>query len=119
MPDTPKIPFDIFESPQEILILLPLGGVTPESLDVQISDYQLLVTGDRARPDVRPELVAAKTDCYRGPIELRIDLPPKTMFHEIHCRLTRENILEIIVPKTTVPTKIKIEKDSPARAAQI
>jgi len=40
----PHIPYDIYESPQEIVIMLPLGGVKKESLKLAIKDYRLVIT---------------------------------------------------------------------------
>lgn len=42
--DMPHIPYDIYESPQELVIILPLGGVEKDSLKLAIKDYRLVIT---------------------------------------------------------------------------
>jgi HSP20 family molecular chaperone IbpA len=44
MDQTLSIPYDLYESPQELVILLPLGGVRKESIVLEIKDYRLLIT---------------------------------------------------------------------------
>lgn len=103
------IPYDLYESPQELVILLPLGGVKKESIMLEIKDYRLLITWERVKPLVKDNLLALKEDCYRGKIEQLIDLPPQVYFDKIHSKLTVDNILQIIVPKALVPEKIALE----------
>ncbi|NOZ43742.1 MAG: Hsp20/alpha crystallin family protein [bacterium] len=50
-----------------------------------------------------------KEECFWGEIEVKIDLPPQVYFDKIHSTLSPENILEIIVPKSSIPEKIELE----------
>lgn len=61
----PHIPYDIYESPQEIVIMLPLGGVKKESLKLNIKDYRLVITGERIKPKLKEHLIPLKEECYR------------------------------------------------------
>jgi hypothetical protein len=38
-----------------------------------------------------------------------LDLPPQAYFDKIHSKLSVDNILQIIVPKSIVPEKIELE----------
>jgi HSP20 family molecular chaperone IbpA len=107
--ETPRIPYDIYESPQEIVILLPLWWVKKESLKLAIKDYRLVITGERIKPKVKDHLIPLKEECYRWPIDQIIDLPPQVYFDKIHSKLTPDNTLQIIVPKALVPEKISLE----------
>lgn len=107
--DIPHIPYDIFESPQELVIILPLGGVKKESIKLEIKDYRLVITGKRVKPHFKENLIPLKEECYRGEITQIIDLPPQVYFDKIHSKLTPDNTLEIIVPKALVPEKISLE----------
>jgi HSP20 family molecular chaperone IbpA len=107
--EAPTIPYDIYESPQEIVILLPLGGVKKETLKLQIKEYRLVITGERIKPKVKDNLISLKEECYRGPINQIIDLPPQVYFDKIHSKLTPDNTLQIVVPKALIPEKIKLE----------
>ena len=107
--DIPYIPYDIYESPQELVIILPLGGVEKESLKLNIKDYRLVITGKRVKPKVKDNFIALKEECYWGEITQMIDLPPQVYFDKIHSKLTPDNTLQIIVPKALVPEKIALE----------
>lgn len=106
------IPYDMYESSQEILILMPLGGVKKESLTLKIEDYRLFVKGERVKNTTKENLLPVQEECYWGEISQVIDLPPQIYFEKIHSKLTPENTLEIIIPKVIIPEKIevKIEK---------
>ncbi|MDR0607255.1 MAG: Hsp20/alpha crystallin family protein [Candidatus Peribacteria bacterium] len=106
---TPAIPYDMYESPQEVVIVLPLGGVKKESVTVNIEDYRILILGERNKPKLKESCLPVQEECYRGPIELVIDIPPQVYFDKIHSKLTLDNTLQIIVPKALVPEKIELE----------
>lgn len=109
MDTTLSIPYDLYESPQELVIILPLWGVKKESISLEIKDYRLLIVGERVRPLLKDAFIALKEDCYRGKIEQLIDLPPQVYFDKIHSKLSIDNILQIVVPKALVPEKIALE----------
>ncbi|HKL44458.1 MAG TPA: Hsp20/alpha crystallin family protein [Candidatus Absconditabacterales bacterium] len=104
-----NIPYDIYESPSEMVIIMPLGGVKKESVDISIDDYRLVIRGTRKKIELRDDCVPLKEECYRGDIEQKLDLPPQAYFDKIHSKLTSDNILQIIVPKSIVPEKIELE----------
>ena len=58
---------------------------------------------------MREDFVPLKEECYRGPIEQSIDLPSHIVFDKIHSKLSKENILTIILPKYFVPEKVDVE----------
>ena len=109
MQEIPHIPYDMYESSQELLIIMPLGGVKKESLSLKIEDYKLLVEGERSNPEVKENLVSIREECYWGKLHQIIDLPAQIYFEKIHSKLTPENTLQIIIPKALVPEKIVVE----------
>ena len=109
MQEIPHIPYDMYESSQELLIIMPLGGVKKESLSLKIEDYKLLIEGERSNPEVKENLVSIREECYRGTLHQIIDLPAQIYFEKIHSKLTPENTLQIIIPKALVPEKIVVE----------
>lgn len=64
-PQIPSIPYDMYESPQEVVIVLPLGGVKKESVNVKIEDYRILVTGMREKPTLKESCLPVQEECYR------------------------------------------------------
>ena len=107
--ETPHIPYDIYESPQEIVILLPLGGVDKSSIKLSIDDYRLVIVWERTKPEVKENLIPLKEECYWGAIQQVIDLPPQVYFDKIHSKLSTDNTLQVIIPKAIVPSKIALE----------
>lgn len=107
--DIPHIPYDMYESTQEILIIMPLGGVKKDTLSLKIEDYKLSITGERTLPEVKETLVSIREECYWGKLHQIIDLPPQIYFDKIHSKLTPENTLQIIIPKALVPEKIVVD----------
>jgi len=101
-----NIPYDIYESPNEMVVVMPLGGVKRESIDISIDDYRLVVKWVREKIWLKDDCVPLKEDCYRGKIEQKLDLPPQAYFDKIHSKLSADNTLQIIVPKSIVPEKI-------------
>ena len=45
-----EIPTDIRESPQEIVVIMPLGGVKKSSLKVVLQGQNLIIQGRREAP---------------------------------------------------------------------
>ena len=109
MQEIPHIPYDMYESSQELLIIMPLGGVKKESLSLKIEDYKLLIEGERSNPEVKENLVSIREECYWGKLHQIIDLPAQIYFEKVHSKLTPENTLQIIIPKALVPEKIVVE----------
>lgn len=109
MQEIPHIPYDMYESSQELLIIMPLGGVKKESLSLKIEDYKLLIEGERSNPEVKENLVSIREECYWGKLHQIIDLPAQIYFEKIHSKLTPENTLQIIIPKALIPEKILVE----------
>ncbi|MDR2541789.1 MAG: Hsp20/alpha crystallin family protein [Candidatus Peribacteria bacterium] len=62
---TPNIPYDIYESPQEVVIILPLGSVKKESVEVKIADYRILIKGTREKPKLKSSCLPVQEECYR------------------------------------------------------
>jgi HSP20 family molecular chaperone IbpA len=61
----PIIPYDMYESPQELVIILPLGAVKKESVEIQIADYRILIKGIREQPKLKSSCIPIQEDCYR------------------------------------------------------
>ena len=104
-----NIPYDIYESPNEMIIVMPLGWVKKESIDISIDDYRLVIKWLRQKFSFKEDCIPLKEDCYRGNIEQILELPPQAYFDKIHSKLSVDNILQIIVPKSIVPEKIELE----------
>lgn len=107
--EIPHIPYDIYQSPQEIVITLPLWWVDKKSIELSVKNYRLVINWKRIKPKFKDNLIPLKEECYRWEISQTIELPPEVYFEKIHSKLSTDNILTIIVPKAIIPDKIKLE----------
>lgn len=105
----PEIPYDVYESPNEIVIIVPLAGVKKDDIDITIVDDRLSIEWNRENVKLKDDFIPLKESCYRWPIKLEIDLPPQCYFDKIHSKISADNVLEIIVPKALIPGKIELE----------
>jgi HSP20 family molecular chaperone IbpA len=103
------IPYDIYESPNEMVVVMPLWGVNKESIDISIDDYRLVIKWLREKIVLKEDCLPLKESCYRWELEQKIDLPSQAYFDKIHSKLSIDNILQIVVPKSIVPEKIELE----------
>jgi HSP20 family molecular chaperone IbpA len=104
-----NIPLDVYESPEEIVIIIPLGWVKKESLQIRLEKTNLFIKWDRIQPKLKETLKPIIQKCYWGQFSKKIELPQNIYFDKIHSILTPENILIISVPKIIIPEKIEIK----------
>lgn len=103
------IPVDLYDSPQEFVVLMPLGWVEKESIQLWIEGTELIIQGERKMPELKMTLVQTSWSCYRWGFSSRIKLPASAAYDRIHSQLSPENILTVIVPKVIVPEKITVD----------
>jgi HSP20 family molecular chaperone IbpA len=103
------IPVDLYDSPQEFVVIMPLGWVEKTSIQLWIEDNELIIQGERKMPLLKISLVQSSWSCYRGGFSSRIKLPSSTAYDRIHSQLSPENVLTVIVPKIIIPEKITVE----------
>ena len=108
MSEITKIPHDIYESENEIVVILPLWWVKKESLDIKLEENLLIVNGQRQKPELKDNLVLQKEECYWWEFKVSIALPLTVYFDRIKPVLTKENILIINIPKYVLPKDIKL-----------
>ena len=69
-------PVDLFETEQDLWILVALPGVEPTQVEVRIEDGELIVAGDRHLPSESRAAVIHRLEIPHGHFERRIVLPP-------------------------------------------
>lgn len=104
-----QIPYDVYTSPQEIVIVMPLWWVKKDSLSISIKKYTLYIKGERIAPKLKESLVPLEENCYRWTISTHIDLPPTVYFADIHVVLSPENVLTVVIPKVIDKEKIYVD----------
>lgn len=106
-----QIPMDVYQSPREIVIIIPLGGVQKKSVEIYFEEYKLIITGKRVQPKIKDDLLPLQQDCYWGEFRQEVQLPPHIYFDRIQSSISTDNILQIVVPKSLIPEKMKVNVD--------
>lgn len=104
----PTIPYDMYESPQELIIIIPFWGVDKESIKISIKYETISITGKRLQPKLRNDFHLIQQQCFRWDVELFIDLPPHANYKQMNSNLSKENILTLIIPKNLIPDSIPV-----------
>jgi len=76
-----EIPVDIFASPTEFVVVMPLWWVKKTSVSLK---------------------------CFWWPFHKRIELPANSYFNKIHSELSKDNILTVVVPKVFMPEELVV-----------
>lgn len=100
------IPVDVYDSPQEFVIVMPLGGVQKDSVSLSLDNTTLKIMWKRVSPQMKDTLVPKKLWCFWWEFSKIVPLPTNSYFNNIHSNLSSENILTVIVPKVIVPEEI-------------
>lgn len=103
------IPYDVYESDAEIVVVVPLGGVSQDSIWIVLDKNKLIISWLRKKPHLKENLVPQKEDCYWWEFELQVQLPLTVKFEQIQPVLTKENVLVVTVPKYKLPEQMKLE----------
>ena len=104
-----QIPMDIYESDQELVILVPMWGVLKSSVKISLENTSLHLEGVREKPDIKDTLVEKQQQCFWWEFSKSIQLPNNVYFDKIHSKLTKDNVLVIVVPKVVIPSKTEIQ----------
>lgn len=99
---------DVFEEEGEVVVKAELPGVEKESLDVEITEGAVAVSGEKKK-----EEKVEKKDYYRmersyGSFRRKMPLPAEIRSEEAKA-VFRDGVLEIRAPKKTVEKKLKVE----------
>ncbi len=71
-------PFDVFETPTELWIVVSLPGVEPARVEVTIEGRGLVVRGERPLPSAFRQAAIHRLEIPHGRFERSIALPPGT-----------------------------------------
>jgi HSP20 family protein len=112
-PGAPSVPINMFETPDELIVIAAMPGIEPEDLSVRIEKGHLLLSSD-----VRGEDAAQKYLCrewsygpYRRSIELRTPVDGE------RANVTYGNgVLTIVLPKSQQQKDADLEVPKVGRA---
>ena len=102
------IPYDVYESDKEMVVIMPLALVNKSQLSITLDNYDLIIGGSRVQPTLKSDLSNVQEECYRGQFTQTISLPQGVFFEKIHSHFASDNILTITVPKLQIPQKVQV-----------
>lgn len=102
------IPYDVHDTWQEFVIIMPLGWVRKDSIHVALGEQELTIKGERSQPSLKEGSVALNAYCFWGVFQQVVPLPGSINIDQIRSELTPENILLIILPKLIKPEAIVV-----------
>jgi len=104
-------PIDIFETPEGLVLMADLPGVTLESLELQVQDNKLTLFG-RVAPDLPPDARLIHQEYAVGHFLRSFILSDQVDHDRISARLN-QGVLEVILPqlKKSEPRRIQVTSD--------
>lgn len=102
-------PVDIYETPEDVKILIDLPGMKSDSLDVTIERGVLTVKGEREPASIEAASKYLRVERPTGTFSRRIRLPEGVQADHVKASL-KDGVLEITVPKgaSARPRKIVV-----------
>lgn len=111
-----QLPLDVYETPNEVIVLAELAGVSRDGLEIIADSSALTIRGERQDPTFnRQEGVFCQKCChqleiYWGPFERTISLPT-TIDPDQTSATFQDGVLEVRLPKASSekPYRIKVK----------
>lgn len=104
--DEGQLTLDIFQTENELVIKSTIAGVSPEDLDISITDDMVTIKGERKRDEEVPQENYFYQELYWGPFSRSVILPTEIDVDNSTATL-KNGILTIRLPKLE---KSKIRK---------
>jgi HSP20 family protein len=95
--DDGQLAIDVYQTPDDIIIIAPIAGVAKEDLDLAINDEMVTVKGKRKHPEF-PEEHELLKECYWGNFSRNYILPVAVNADSAVANL-RDGLLTITIPK--------------------
>lgn len=96
---TGQVAVDIYELDNYYIIRAPIAGVKLSDLDIEVTDNQLTIRGNRQQGETIPGDQFYIQECFWGPFSRTVTLPFVIDPKKIRATFNRECILKILVPK--------------------
>ena len=89
---------DLYETPEEVVVLVELAGVSEEEIAIIVDGKTLVIRGERREPAAGSKRSYHQMEISRGPFERCIALPVAVDANETRASF-QDGILEIVLPK--------------------
>lgn len=93
-----QLAIDAYQTVESIVVQAPIAGVSPEDLDISITDETVVIKGERHNQQKSPGDDYLVQECYWGPFSRTYVLPAQVIADKANAVL-KEGILTITIPK--------------------
>lgn len=91
-------PVDIYETPDEVVVLVEMAGISPQDVSIQLDGTVLSVSGERRPLGGRPGRVYSQMEIPHGRFQRDLLLPAEVNAEAAQA-VYKDGILEIVLPK--------------------
>lgn len=91
-------PVDIYETPEEIVVLVEMAGISPQDVNLEVDGTVLTVSGERKPLGGRPGRVYSQMEISHGRFHRDLLLPAEVNAEAAEA-VYKDGILEIVLPK--------------------
>ncbi|MDP4038444.1 MAG: Hsp20/alpha crystallin family protein [bacterium] len=93
-----QLAVDVYQTKEKVVIKAPIAGVTPEDLDIAISEDVVTIRGDRKEEKVIEKDNYYVQECFWGSFSRSVILPTSTVAEKAQAML-KNGVLTIEIPK--------------------
>ncbi len=99
---------DVYETPEEFVVELEVPGFEEKELEIEVSDHQLTVKGERKEAREQKEKAFRLHERLERRFERRFELPVDTDTAHLQAKFVK-GVLEVHAPKLVAPKPKKVE----------
>lgn len=109
MTDATAIPVNLFENDRELMVVVPMPGVSPEDISVDVGNGSITLRA-RMHGEGQERIIYLLREWSYGPYERTVELP--CAVDALRANLSYGNgVLTIALPKTDVTTRASLHVD--------
>lgn len=109
MTDATAIPVNLFENDRELMVVVPMPGVSPEDISVDVGNGSITLRA-RMHGEGQERIIYLLREWSYGPYERTVELP--CAVDALRANLSYGNgVLTIALPKTDVTTPASLHVD--------
>lgn len=103
-----QLTIDVYQTPNEIVIMSTIAGVRPEDIDITMANDMITIKGNRKKNEEVQEEDYYYQECYWGPFSRSVILPIDVEVEQAQASM-KNGILTIRLPKIEKVRTKKIE----------
>ncbi len=99
---------DVYETPEDVVVVAELAGVGEENFEIVVDGNNLVIRGERKEPRASGKRTYYQMEISKGPFERCVSLPMAVDASETKASY-QEGILEVVLPKRPGDRRHKVK----------